>query len=80
MSADGLPFLWLNKKGSKEVSLRGKGPLRSISPLKIPLWGVPFGPAMKGWQNGDGWGDSIQVRIFRLISLSSPISNMDWRK
>ncbi len=59
MSADGLTFFWPKKKVSKEVGLRGKGPLRSISPLRIPLWGVPFGPAMKGWQNGDGWGGTI---------------------
>ncbi len=59
MSADGLTFLSLNKKVSKEISLRGA--LCADSPLRIPL-GAGLGPAMKGWQNGDGWGGPNQVQ------------------
>ncbi len=48
MSADGLPFLSLNKKGSKEISLRGKVRFAKF-PLKNPPWAwAPEGPTLEG--------------------------------
>ncbi len=53
LSADGLTFLWLNKKGSKEISLRGKVRFAK-SPLKNPPWGMdpPGVHALRGGKTG----------------------------
>ncbi len=61
MSADGLTFLLLNKKVSKEISLRGA--LCADSPLRIPLGRGPlWGPRLKGWQKEVSWGVSFQLQ------------------